>query len=213
MLELLIFTQAPRAWRQRTAAYSGDRAPESKSSSHRCKRHVNSITRDTYVLRPRFPQKPQFGSTDLLVTVRGRALPPVRWKLSFTVPCQEGNAVRETSQTVSMIRSVWPSTRESEQNKTLHPLRTHSVCCHRFPLGHPCTPCVSCMPHDATPRGLQAGRRGRGIQVEHQGKVHSASSATGLERRTSCPYMRTAINGATAPSTQYPLVSICMCFV
>ena len=50
--------------------------------------------------RPRFPQRPQFGTTALLVTVYGRALPPVRWKLSFTVPCLEGNAVRETSQTV-----------------------------------------------------------------------------------------------------------------
>ena len=30
---------------------------------------------------------------------RGRALLPVRWKLSFTVPCQEGHGVRETSQT------------------------------------------------------------------------------------------------------------------
>ena len=27
-----------------------------------------------------------------------RALPPVRWKLSFTVPCQEGSVARETSQ-------------------------------------------------------------------------------------------------------------------
>ena len=58
--------------------------------------------------RPRFPQKPQFGSTDLLVTVCSFifALPPVRWKLSFTVPCQEGNTVRETSQTLPSTSGV-----------------------------------------------------------------------------------------------------------
>ena len=31
------------------------------------------------------------------------ALPPVRWKLSFTVPCQEGSVLREISQTVAFL--------------------------------------------------------------------------------------------------------------
>ena len=50
LLEFLIFTQAHRACRQRTAAYSGDRNPESKYTSHRSRRHVKFFTRDTYVV-------------------------------------------------------------------------------------------------------------------------------------------------------------------
>ena len=38
------------AWRQRTAAYSGDRHPESKYTSHRCRRHVNCGSHGTHML-------------------------------------------------------------------------------------------------------------------------------------------------------------------
>ena len=44
-------------------------------------------------LKPRFPQKPQFATTVLLIHSvqggRGRALPPVRWMFEFTVLCRE----------------------------------------------------------------------------------------------------------------------------
>ena len=43
---------------------------------------------------------PRMGPNFVVADARGRALPSVRWKLSFIVPCQEGNAVRETSQTL-----------------------------------------------------------------------------------------------------------------
>ena len=39
-----------RAWRQRTAAYSRDRHPESKCTSLRCKQHVNCGSHGTHML-------------------------------------------------------------------------------------------------------------------------------------------------------------------
>ena len=61
---------------------------------------------------PGFPRKPSLAPLPLLLQCavlfsdgRGRALPPVRWKLSFTVPCQEGNGAWATSQTPLVVVS------------------------------------------------------------------------------------------------------------
>ena len=43
-------TFAQAAWRQRTAASSGDGNPESKYTSHRCRRHVNCGSHGTHML-------------------------------------------------------------------------------------------------------------------------------------------------------------------
>ena len=58
---------------------------------------------------PGFPRNPSLAPLPLLsqctILVYSRALPPVRWKLSFTVPCQEGNAVRETTHKTGVGRT------------------------------------------------------------------------------------------------------------
>ena len=41
---------APKAWRQHTAAHTGDKNPESKYTSHRYKRHVNCRSHGTNVV-------------------------------------------------------------------------------------------------------------------------------------------------------------------
>ena len=48
---------------------------------------------------PGFPRNPSLAPLTFSSQCAVRALPPVRWKLSFTVPCQEGSVARETSQT------------------------------------------------------------------------------------------------------------------
>ena len=54
-----------------------------------------------YFLRTHPPRSRSLSleSTYSALAHRGRALPPVRWKLSFTVPCLEGNGAWATSQT------------------------------------------------------------------------------------------------------------------
>ena len=77
--------------------------PKTCSANRKCTTHTRHRTR----VRTRVPVGLPWSCCSCFSGIHvspatgggGGALPPVRWKLSFTVPCQEGSVARETSQT------------------------------------------------------------------------------------------------------------------